>query len=54
MPGSLCLPKNGAGTVHFLVDRFTLLGFEGQYWMLIVVAAIAFYILFVWKTNDRI
>jgi len=27
--------------VHFLVEHFTLLGFEGENWMLIVVGLIA-------------
>jgi hypothetical protein len=40
--------------VQFLIEHFTFLGFEGQYWMLIVVALIAAFILFVWKTRDRI
>jgi hypothetical protein len=40
--------------VQFLVERFTFLGFVGQNWMLIVVAVIAAYIFFVWRTRDRI
>ena len=32
----------------------TVLGFEVQNWMLIVVGVIAAYILFVWKTRDRV
>ena len=43
-----------AGAVQFLVERFTFLGFEGQYWMLIVVALIAAFIFFVRKARDRI
>jgi hypothetical protein len=46
--------KKGAGVVQFLIEHFTFLGFEGQYWMLIVVALIAAFIFFVWKTRDRI
>jgi hypothetical protein len=40
--------------VQFLIQGFTVLGFEVQNWMLIVVGLIAAYILFVWKTRDRI
>jgi hypothetical protein len=40
--------------VQFLIERFTLLGFEGQNWMLIVAGSIAASILFVWITRDRI
>jgi len=37
-----------------LVEHFSFLGFEGQYWMLIVVALIAAFIFFVLTTRDRI
>jgi hypothetical protein len=40
--------------VQFLIQSFTVLGFEVQNWMLIMVGLIAAYILFVWKTRDRI
>jgi hypothetical protein len=43
-----------AGAVQFLIEGFTVLGFEVQNWMLIVVGVIAAFILFVWKTRDRI
>jgi hypothetical protein len=46
--------QKGAGAVQFLIQGFTVLGFEVQNWMLIVVGLIAAYILFVWKTRDRI
>jgi hypothetical protein len=39
--------------VQFLIEHFTVLGFEIQNWMLIVLAMIAAFILFVWKTRDR-
>lgn len=52
--GPMLLPKNGAGIVHFLVEHFTFLGFDGQYWMLVVVALTAIYILYVWKSGDWI
>jgi hypothetical protein len=45
------LPRNGADEVGFLVEHFTFLSFQGQYWMLILAAMIAIYILFVWKTG---
>jgi hypothetical protein len=47
------LSLNEASVVQFLVEPFTVLGFQGQYWMLIVVAMIAAYILFAWKTGNR-
>jgi hypothetical protein len=40
--------------VQFLIEHFTILGFEVQNWMLIVVGMIAAFVLFVWKTRDRI
>jgi hypothetical protein len=47
------LRLNEAGVVQFLVESFTFLGFQSQYWMLIVVAMIAAYILFTWMTGNR-
>jgi hypothetical protein len=38
--------------VQFLVEPFTFLGLHGQNWMLIVVAMIAAYALFAWKTRN--
>jgi hypothetical protein len=40
--------------VQFLVKGFSVLGFEVQNWMLIVVVLIAIFIFFVWKTRDRV
>ncbi len=40
--------------MQFLIEHFAFLGFEVQNWMLIVVGVIAAYILYVWKTRDRI
>ena len=40
--------------MQFLIEHFTVLGFEVQNWMLIVVGMIAAFILFVWKSRDRI
>ena len=40
--------------MQFLIEHFTVLGFEIQNWMLIVVGVIAAYVLFVLKTRDRI
>ena len=45
-------PKNGAWAVHFLVENFSLLGFEVQNWMLIVVALLAIFVFFVWRARD--
>jgi hypothetical protein len=51
---ALILLKNGAGTVHFLIERFTFLGFDFQNWMLIAIGLMAAFIFFVWKTRNRI
>ena len=48
----LCLVKR-RDVVQFLVEPFTVMGFQGQNWMLIVVAMIAAYLAFVWKTGSR-
>jgi H+/gluconate symporter-like permease len=51
----LILPKKGrAGAVQFLVERFTILGFEGQNWMLILIGVVAAFLFFVWRTRDRV
>jgi hypothetical protein len=49
----LFCPKLGTGTVQVLIKRFALLGFEGQYWMLVSAGLIAVFIFFVWKTRQR-
>jgi hypothetical protein len=38
---------------QFLVEHFSLLGFEIQNWMLIVLGVLVAYILFLRKTRDR-
>jgi hypothetical protein len=40
--------------VHFLIGRFTFLGFEGQNWMLVAVGLIAAFIVFIWQDRDRV
>jgi hypothetical protein len=40
--------------LHFLVEHFSFLGFDGQYWMLIVAAMIAIFVLLVVGTRNRI
>ena len=40
--------------MQFLVERFTFLGIEGQNWMLILIGVIAVFLIFVWKTRDRV
>ena len=50
----LILLRNGAGSVQFLVERFTFLGFEGQNWMLIVVGVTVAFVFYVLKTRDRV
>ena len=42
----------GATVRQFLVEHFTVLGFEIQNWMLIVAALVAAYILFTWTMRD--
>jgi hypothetical protein len=44
-------PKWEAGTVRFLVEHFSILGFDGQNWMLLAVGLIAAFLFFVWKTR---
>jgi hypothetical protein len=39
--------------VDFLIQPFHILGFEGQYWMLIVVVLVAGFGLLAWRTRDR-
>ena len=51
--GSFC-KKNGAEeTLQFLTEHFSLLGFDGQYWMLIVVGLVAVFIPFARNNRDR-
>jgi hypothetical protein len=45
--------KWGPRVLQFLVEHTTVLGFEIQNWMLIVVGVLVAYILFLWKTRDR-
>jgi hypothetical protein len=46
-------PK-GAKAVEFLIQEFSLFGFEGQNWMLIVVFLVAAFVTFVWRTRDKV
>jgi hypothetical protein len=39
--------------LHFLVEHFSVFGFDGQYWMLIVAAIIAAFVLLVLGTSNR-
>jgi hypothetical protein len=45
--------KRGRGALHFLVEHFSLLGFDGQYWMLIVVAVVACFVVLALATRRR-
>jgi hypothetical protein len=36
---------------QFLVERFSILGFEFQNWMPIVAVSLAVYIAYLWKTG---
>jgi hypothetical protein len=38
--------------LDFLIGHFTFLGFEFQYWMPVVLGAIAIYIAWLWKTGQ--
>jgi hypothetical protein len=50
----LCCPENGgAGALHFLVEHFSFLGFEAQYWMLLVAIVIAGFVLLTLATRNR-
>jgi hypothetical protein len=50
----LILPKNwGRERVQFLIERFSFLGFEGQYWMLIAAGVIVAFGFLAWKTRGR-
>jgi H+/gluconate symporter-like permease len=44
----------GGAAVEFLIAHFNLFGFDGQNWMLIVAGLIAAFVLFAWKTRDRV
>jgi hypothetical protein len=39
--------------VDFLVEHFTFLGVTFQYWMPIVIGAVALYVLWLWKFWSR-
>jgi hypothetical protein len=38
--------------LQFLLGHFTFLGFEFQYWMPVLMGAIAIYFLHIWKTDQ--
>jgi len=40
--------------VDFLVQKFSLLGIEGQNWMPIVVFFVAAFAFFAWRTRDKV
>ena len=49
-----CTKKTGGEeTLEFLVEHFSFLGFDGQYWMLIVLGLLAVFIAFVRKNRHR-
>jgi hypothetical protein len=43
----------GAEALHFLVEHFSFLGFDGQYWMLIVLAIATGFVLVALGTGRR-
>jgi hypothetical protein len=48
-----CSKNGGAGALYFLIEHFSVFGFDGQYWMLLVVALVAGFVLFVLATRNR-
>jgi len=46
------LHKKGAGAVDFLIQKFSLFGFDGQYWMLAGAAVVGIFIIAAWRTRD--
>ncbi|MGB6634345.1 MAG: hypothetical protein WBE54_08910 [Bradyrhizobium sp.] len=49
----ILLEKWGRGALYFLIEHFSVFGFDGQYWMLLVVALVAGFVLFVLATRNR-
>jgi hypothetical protein len=50
----VCCPENGgAGALHFLVEHFSILGFDAQYWMLIAAVVVAGFVLRALVTRNR-
>jgi hypothetical protein len=48
------LPENGgARALHFLIEHFSFLGFDGQYWMLVVFAIVAGFVLLAFGSRRR-
>jgi hypothetical protein len=45
--------NRGAGALHFLVEHFSFLGFDGQYWMLVVLAIAAGFVFVVLGTRRQ-
>jgi hypothetical protein len=39
--------------LHFLVEHFYIFGFDGQYWMLLVAAMIAAFVVLVLGARNR-
>ncbi|WP_283806011.1 hypothetical protein [Bradyrhizobium sp. LTSP857] len=39
--------------MDFLIQKFSIFGFDAQYWMLAGAAFVAIFIIFVWRTRDR-
>ena len=49
----LAREMGGAGALHFLVEHFSFFGFEGQYWMIIVLVIVAGFVLLALGTRRR-
>jgi hypothetical protein len=49
----LARENGGAGALHFLVEHFSFFGFEGQFWMIIVLVIVAGFVLLALGTRRR-
>lgn len=45
--------NEGEETLQFLIEHFSFLGFDGQYWMLVVAGLLAAFITYARKNRDR-
>jgi hypothetical protein len=48
-----CPENGGPKALHFLVENFSFLGFDAQYWMVIDVAVVAGFVLRALATRSR-
>jgi len=50
----LILPNMGTELAQFLIQQFSFLGFEGQYWMLVAAGVVAIFLYLGWRNRDGI